>query len=143
MPSRSKQADAVGGHVPQRVRRHRERALEVAGGHGGDEVAEVDRVLVQLRRQAAVAVVVADDVAAAGGEHAAEVGVPAEQLGAEAHHEQDGRVAGVAEGLVLDRDGLAAGVGERDRRLGVRLEAAGSACSSMSGAVSGVVSGLG
>src|SRR6478752_2884307 len=51
---------------------------------------------------AAVAVVVPDDVVSACGELAAEAGLPAEELGPEAHDEQDGGVGRVTEGLVLE-----------------------------------------
>jgi PDZ domain-containing secreted protein len=43
-------------------------------------------------------------VEATAGQQAAEFLVPAEHLSAQAHHQQQGRAIGVAEGLVLDLD---------------------------------------
>src|SRR5439155_6134502 len=60
--------------------------------------------VVEPRRAADVAVVVADHEEAASGEGAAEVRVPAEHLGAQAHDQQDRGVAGLAEGLVAELD---------------------------------------
>ena len=91
------QADAVGGHLGQRVGR----GALVAPHYlpeGRDGGAREDR------RAPDVAVVVADDVEAAAGEVGAEVLVPAEHLRAQAHDEQDGGVGGIAEGLEADLD---------------------------------------
>ena len=66
----------------------------------------LDALAVEVGRQPAVAVVEADDVAPACGEQLAELGVPGDQLGGEPHHEQQRRVVGRAERLVLDLDGV-------------------------------------
>ena len=54
----------------------------LAAGDGRHHGHRVDGLTVELRRQAAVAVVEADDVVALGGEELAEPGVPVDQLGA-------------------------------------------------------------
>ena len=95
------QADAVVAHVRQGVRHvgHRtagQRRLQGAVPVGGDAV--------ELGRQPAVAIVEADDVATAGGEQLAELGVPARQLHDEAGDEQHGWIGGRSERLVLDLD---------------------------------------
>ena len=58
----------------------------------------------QVRRAADVAVVVADHVEAAVGELVAEIGVPADHLGAETHDEQHGGTVRIAERLVAELD---------------------------------------
>lgn len=60
---RLQQTDAVCGHVSQRVRRHGEGTVHIAGDHGGDEGGQVDRVVVDLGRETAVTFVVPDHVA--------------------------------------------------------------------------------
>jgi hypothetical protein len=55
-------------------------------------------------RAADVAVVEADDVKAALGELLAELLVPGDHLGGQAHHEDDRRVGWVAERLVAEGD---------------------------------------
>ena len=90
-------ADAVGGHLGQRVGGGALVAAQdlAEGGHRGGG---------QDRRAPDVAVVVADDVEAAAREVGAEVLVPAEHLRAQAHDEQHGGIGGVAERLEADLD---------------------------------------
>ena len=57
-----------------------------------------------LRRQADVAVVVADDAQALVDELLAELLAPQQQLRAETHDQQDGRIVGIAHVLVVDFD---------------------------------------
>jgi hypothetical protein len=90
-------AHRVGRHVAERVARARRVA-----GEGGGEVGH--GAVLDLRRQADVAVVVDDDVEAAVGEQLPEVGVPGDQLRAEPHDEQQRRIGRITGGLVLDRD---------------------------------------
>lgn len=99
---RGEQTEAVVGHVPQCVGRHRAGGRDVSRAHGVDEPAHVDGVFLEPGGQPAVAVVVPDHVASTLRERAAEVLVPGDHLGAETHHEQDSRISGVTEGLVLD-----------------------------------------
>ena len=60
--------------------------------------------VVEPRRAADVAIVEADHVEAPARELLAEVLVPGDHLRAETHDEQHSGVAGVAEGLVAERD---------------------------------------
>jgi hypothetical protein len=90
------QTDAVGGHVGEAV-----------GGvdrfAGTQEAADRrDAGRVEFARQAAVAVVEADDAEAARDERLAQFDRPAAELCAEPHDQQDGRRAAVAEGFVFD-----------------------------------------
>ncbi len=90
------QADAVVGHVVERVSRlstARERChhIRLAGAF-------------HLRRETDVSVVVANDMETAGGELLAEVLFPADHLGTEAHHEQERRVLWIPKRLELDVD---------------------------------------
>ena len=57
-------------------------------------------------RSAGVAVVVADDEAAALGQHPAEALLPPEHRRADAHHQEDGRVARIAERLRAELDAV-------------------------------------
>ena len=69
-----------------------------------NELIEVAADVLELGRQPGVAVVVADDEEPAVDERLAELDGPGDQLGAQAHHEQERLVTGVAEGLVADLD---------------------------------------
>lgn len=93
-------AEGVVGHVLEPVGHHRERGGNIARAHGGDELPHVDGMIVELGGQPAVAVVVPDHITPAVGQRTAEVLVPGEHLGTEAHDEQNGAVTGVAKGLV-------------------------------------------
>ena len=64
-----------------------------------------------MSREPDVAIIEADDVEATFGELLAKVLAPGDHLRAEAHHEHDGLVRGVAEALVAEGD-AAADVGE-------------------------------
>ena len=99
----AQQAGGVAGHVAHVVLA----CVEPAQGQ-----------LVQARHrgldrggQAGIAVVEAHHVEAALGQHRAEARVPAQQLHAQSHDQEQGRVGRVAEGLVTERD-PAADVGE-------------------------------
>ncbi len=61
---------------------------------GVDHRHQVDLGAVEAGRQAAVAVVVADDVVPAGRQPGAQGVVPGDELGGEAHDEEEGRVVG-------------------------------------------------
>ncbi len=63
---------------------------------------QVDRVLLELGRQAGVSVVETDHESAASGKALAEAAVPGEQLSAEPGDQQDGRVGRLTERLVLE-----------------------------------------
>jgi hypothetical protein len=92
---RVEQADRVGSHVGERVRRRGEIAGERRGqvGHG---------CIVEMGRLAHVAVVEADELQAAPGQLLAESIRPGDELRADAHDQQHrGRVR-VAETLVGD-----------------------------------------
>jgi hypothetical protein len=65
------------------------------------------RRILEMRRAADVTVVEADDVEALADELGAEVLVPGDHLGTQAHDQQQGRVARVAEGLVAEADAAA------------------------------------
>jgi hypothetical protein len=95
------QAPRVGGHVEQGVRRLDGVALQ----QPDDRAGRVD-VGVDLGREPDVAVVEAHDEEAPVGEALAELGVPPDQLGAETSHEDERRVLGLAEGLVLELDAV-------------------------------------
>ncbi len=89
----------VAGHVEQGVRR----------GSGGGTTAQQrtqvgDAGLGEVGGQPDVPVVEADDVEAVAREPGTEPFVPAQHLGRQAHHEQEGRVGRVAEALVGDLD---------------------------------------
>ncbi len=101
-PQRGQQAQAVIGHVPQRVRSHGPRGGNVTAAHRRNERANVDGAVIEPGGQAAVTVVVADDVPAAPREHRAEVVVPPDQLRPEANHEQDGRIIWFSERFIRD-----------------------------------------
>lgn len=101
------EADSVDRHVAQRVRRHRLGVVELAGGEDADELHQVYGAVVDLGRQPAVTVVVADHVTAGGGQQPTEPGVPAEHLGPEAHHQQDRRIGRIPERFVLQLDATA------------------------------------
>jgi hypothetical protein len=107
MPSSSRRTDGIDGHVAQRVRRHRPGAVEVPGGEGADELGQVHGAVVILGRQSAVAVVVADHVTASRRQQPTELGVPAEELSAEPHHQQDRQIRRVPERVVLQLDATA------------------------------------
>ena len=95
-------ADAVVGHVAEGVGRARLVAQE--------ELLDGRRaVVLEVGRAADVAVVVADDEVAAGGELLAERVGPAEHLRAEAHHQQHRRVRRVPERLEADLEVVADG----------------------------------
>jgi hypothetical protein len=75
-----------------------------AGGKGGNEVglpADLD-----LRRQAAIAVVESDHAEASVDESVAERVRPRHELHAEPHDQQDRRRRRIAERFVLDRDAV-------------------------------------
>ena len=97
------QADAVVGHVRQRVRHVRHRP---AGQRRLQRCLPVGRGSIELCRQAAVTVVEADDVAPTGRDLPAELGVPARQLDHETSDQQHGWIVGRPERLVLDVDEL-------------------------------------
>ena len=101
MPRWSSSADGVGGHVGQAVGRPRPARPGAAARNGGEEVAAD---VVELGGQADVAVVVADHAEAAVDEGVAELDGPGDELGAEAHHEQQRLAARVAVGLVAELD---------------------------------------
>jgi CDP-paratose 2-epimerase len=83
---RVEEPDGIGGHVGQHVGRGRPVVA------AGEELHEIDRVIVELGRPAHVPVVEPDDPEAAGDQCVGEVIVPADHLGAEPHDEQQ-RVA--------------------------------------------------
>ena len=80
-----------------------------------------------LRRQADVAVVVADDAQALVDELLAELLAPQQQLRAQTHDQQDGRIVGIAHVLVVNLDvaglrpGLAADAAPCDAGTNLRL----------------------
>jgi len=88
------QAERVVGHVAEQVGRLDREACHRAHqvGHGR----------VDLGRAAGVAVVVPDDVEAAIRKLAAQLQVPVDEVHTQAHHEQEGRVGGIAERLIGD-----------------------------------------
>ncbi len=90
------QSDSIVGHVIQAVCRFRVAAKRSRHVRGARRLHSCG--------QAGVAIVVADDVEAAGRELLAEVLFPAEHLGAEAHHEQERCVFRIPKRLVLDVD---------------------------------------
>ncbi len=87
-------ADGVVGHVVECVGRPR-----LACEHAGD-VRLPNRL--ELGRESDVAIVVADDVEAALDQLVDEAVIPGDELGAEAHDQQQRRVLLVAVDLVLD-----------------------------------------
>ncbi len=90
------QARGVLGHVGERVLLGADPAAE--------HLAHRRRPEVEVGRAADVAVVEADDVEAAVGELLAELLVPGDHLGRQAHHQHHRGVGGVAEGLVAEGD---------------------------------------
>ena len=107
------EADRIVGHVRQRV------------GHVGQVAAAEDRVehdhrldllAVEVRRQSAVPVVEADHVATTLGQRLAQLEVPGDELGREAHHQEQRRIARRPERLVLDLDGFRVGGGDGGAR---------------------------
>ena len=99
--SGQEQAERIGGHVAERVRHRRNWLLAQRSHHHGTDV---DRLTVELGGQTAVAIVESDDEEPALGELAAEAFVPHRHLGGEPHDEQEGRMLGVTEGVVLEFD---------------------------------------
>jgi hypothetical protein len=77
------QAERVVGEVGHGVRRGRAMADERT-----DEVPPADSVLLEVRRPADVAVVVADDIEPAVDQVAAQLVVPPDRRPAQAHHKQ-------------------------------------------------------
>ena len=110
------QRDGVAGQVGHRVRRPR-----TTGREGAHELVAPDRRR-DPRRPAGVAVVVAHDVEARARELLAERLVPPRHRAAQAHHEEQRLVVGVAEGLVAELDLVA----DRGAELVGRDGAAGS-----------------
>jgi hypothetical protein len=94
-------ADAVAGHVGERVGRAAVTLEQLQQARRG--------LVLEMRRAADVAVVVADHVEPALGQLPAEVVVVGDHLGAEAHDQQHRRVPGIAEGLEADLDVAHAG----------------------------------
>ena len=81
----------------------------IEDGHGvvGEVLQRVGGLARLVRRGSTdVAVVVPDHVAPSGGESPAEAVVPAQHRRAGAHHEEHGRVIGVAERLAAELDGV-------------------------------------
>ena len=117
------QALHVVGHVDQRVGHLAAAARHVAQHPRVDRA--VGLLAVQLRRQAGVAVVEADDAVALFDQLRAEPVRPHRQLGADAHDQQHGRGVGVAE-ILVEQLHVAA---ERRRRCGFasHISTAGSA----------------
>ena len=85
----------VSGHVLQPVGRRRAVAHE--------QGPEIRRAL-ELGREADVTVVVADSEEAAAGEVLHELLGPGDELGPQAHDQQQRRIGGIAPGLELDID---------------------------------------
>ena len=92
------QGDGVGGHVASAYGARTRRPAKAR--------TSIDRVTrpPHLGGPAGVAVVVADDVEAALGEHPAELRVPPGHRAAQPHHQQQRLAVGVAEGLVAQLD---------------------------------------
>ena len=92
IPSSSRSPKRVVRHVLQQVGRPDREA--------GHRLHHVRHRAVDLRGQARVAVVEADHVEAALGQSLAELEFPVDQLHPEPHHEQQGRIGGIADRLV-------------------------------------------
>ena len=90
------EAGGVLGHVAERVAG---RPLAPA-----KQLEERGRASRDVRGLADVAVVEADDVEAPAGQLAAEVVRPRDHLRGQAHHQEGGRVGGIAERLVAELD---------------------------------------
>jgi hypothetical protein len=123
---RVEQPGRVIGHVVQRVA-----GARVVPRHQLERIRH--RPVLDLRREADVAVVEPHDVEAAAGEQLAEALVPAQHLNPEPHDQQHRGVRWVAEGLVfqLDAVGLRAGHPVREAyRVGPRYHCRGEHFSS-------------
>ena len=90
----------IARHVGDEIRRlHRHVQQELQGLEADARHAEV----IELRGEAGIAVVEAHDAKAFRGQHLAERVGPQDHLHAEAHHQQDHGIGGVAERLVFER----------------------------------------
>ena len=92
---RIEQADTVGSHRIQGVGQYRQQAT----AQGGTDVRQGQ--VVAERRATTVAIVEADDAKAAFDQQIAELAVPARQLRAQPHDQQNCRGAGGSEGFVV------------------------------------------
>ena len=102
-------SDGVGGQVRKCVGHRRALACADCREHAG----HVGRDVGELGRQADVTVVEADHEEAFGDELLAPLDAVVDALRAEPVHEQQGRLAGFAEGLVVQLDVAVAGVGHQ------------------------------
>ena len=99
------QRRGVVGHVGEAVRD----LQRLPGGAARDELGQRRHGhAVEACGQADVAVVVADHEVPAAREAEHELVVPGQELAAQAHDQQDGRIGGVARDLILDLDAVAA-----------------------------------
>jgi hypothetical protein len=99
-----KQADDIVGHVMQRIWDYRPDGGQITVRSRRDDGSEVHGMVVELGRQAAVAVVESDDEPALVDEESAEPVVPGQQLGAEAGDQHDRRIVGRPDRVVLELD---------------------------------------